>query len=194
MISKYYCQECDNYINRRFKTKHLKSKAYLHMYYNIITNKYNIGDVYWCDFEKTINESRVNNSRKINIFSTIVKCKIDNEDISIFIDKIHGYVPYYQFDDDDDYLRIYCRSYNSKKILRYIFHRYKLYDTIFRLSTVIKEVVITFFSNYKYMTDNHKLQQPRRILESKILKHIKNATDDDKEAKYKFLSQVYELI
>ena len=46
MVSNYYCQVCDKYINRRSKTKHLNSKAHLYMYYNIITNKYNIGDVY----------------------------------------------------------------------------------------------------------------------------------------------------
>ena len=44
------------------------------------------------------------------------------------------------------------------------------------------------------MTAIHILQQPRRILESKILRHIKNASNDDKERKYKFLSQEYELI
>ena len=47
MASKYYCQECDKYINRRSKMKHINSKAHLYMYYNIIPNKYNIGDVYW---------------------------------------------------------------------------------------------------------------------------------------------------
>ena len=53
------------------------------MYYNIVTNKYNIGDVYWCDFEETIREYMVNNSCNFNFFSTIVKSKINNEDISI---------------------------------------------------------------------------------------------------------------
>ena len=56
MVSKYYCQDCDKYINQRFKTKLINSKAHLYMYYNIVTNKYNIGDVHWCDFEETIRE------------------------------------------------------------------------------------------------------------------------------------------
>ena len=46
MTSKHYSQDCDKYINQRFKTKHINLKAHLYMYYNIITNKYNIGDVY----------------------------------------------------------------------------------------------------------------------------------------------------
>ena len=68
MVSKYYCEGCDKYTNRRLKTKNINSKAQLHMYYNNITNKYNIGDVYWCDFEETIREYLVNNSSKFNFF------------------------------------------------------------------------------------------------------------------------------
>ena len=44
------------------------------------------------------------------------------------------------------------------------------------------------------MTAKHRFQQPRRVLESKLLKHIKNASDDDKETKYNFLACEYELL
>ena len=44
------------------------------------------------------------------------------------------------------------------------------------------------------MTAMYKLQQPRKVLESKILKHIKNASDDDRETKYNFLAREYELL
>ena len=54
MVSNYYCKECDKYNNRRFKTKHINSKARLYMYYNITINKHVIGDVYWCDLVETI--------------------------------------------------------------------------------------------------------------------------------------------
>ena len=190
MISKYYCQECDNYIFQRFKTKHLKSKAHLHMYYNIITNKYNIRDVYWDDFEATLHEYMMNKSYNFQFFSTLVKCKINNEDISTSVNNIYGYAPLYKF-GDNGWIYRYC---NSKKIRDYLFHRARLSDIILYSSTIITDVTITLFSIYKSMTAIHKLQQPRRILESKILKHIKNASNDDKETKYKFLSQEYELI
>ena len=75
MVSNYFCQERDKYINRRFKTKHINSIAQLHMYYDIVTNKCNIGDVYWCDFEKTIQEHLLDNSSKFNAFSTTIKCE-----------------------------------------------------------------------------------------------------------------------
>ena len=188
MVSNYYCQECDKYVNRRFKTKHINSKAHLHKHYNIVTNKYNIGDVYWCDFEETIREYMVNNSCKFNFFSTFVKCKINNEDISFLVDKIDGYAPLYKFDDDDAW--IYYRYCNSRKIRDYIFHRARLSDFILYSSTITYDVTITFFSNYKSMTAMHNFQQPRKVLESKILK---NASDDDKETKYIFLAREYGL-
>ena len=170
MVSNYYCHECDKYINRRFKTKHINSKAHLHMYYNIVTNKHNIGDVYWCDFEETIRDYMVNNSSNFKFFSTIVKCNINIEDIIILVDNTDGYAPLYKFNDDD---WIYYRYCNSKKIRDQIFHRATLSDIILHSSNIISDVMITFFSNYKSMTSMHKFQQPRKVLESKILKHIK---------------------
>ena len=191
MVSNYYCQDCDKYINRRFETKHINSKAHLCLYYNIITNKYNIDDVYWCDFEETIRGYMVINYSKFHFFSTVVKWKLNNDDISILVDKMDGYVPLYRFDDSG---WIYYRYCNSKKIRDYIFHRATLSDIILYSSTIISDVTITFFSNYKSMTAMHKLQQPRKVLESKILKHIKNASGDDKETKYNFLAREYELL
>ena len=82
MVSNNYCQECEKYVNRRSKTKHINSKSLLYICYNIVTNKYYIGDVYWCDFEETICEYNVNNSSKFDLFSITVKCKLNNEDIS----------------------------------------------------------------------------------------------------------------
>ena len=55
-------------------------------------------------------------------------------------------------------------------------------------SSIISNVMITLFSNYKSMTAKHKLLQPRRVLESKSLKYIKNASYDDKINKYHFFN------
>ena len=54
--------------------------------------------------------------------------------------------------------------------------------------------MITIFSKYKTMKPCYQLQQPRRILESKLLKHISNSSLFDKISKYKFLSIKYELL
>ena len=44
------------------------------------------------------------------------------------------------------------------------------------------------------MKRNHLLLQPRRVLESKLLKKIHNSTFRDKLTKYYFLSKKYEII
>ena len=44
------------------------------------------------------------------------------------------------------------------------------------------------------MTVKHRFQQPRRVLESKFLKHVKNASYDDKINEYKFLTLEYDFL
>ena len=177
MVSNYYCEDCDKYINRKFKQKHIKSKAHSIMYYNIVTNKYNIGDVCWGDFEKTIYEYMKENRTKFYAFSVVVRCKLDNEDISISVDSDEVDVPLYRFDDCGWVCYRYCKS---TKIRDYIFHRAMLSSIKLDSSSIISNVIITLFSKYKTMTAKHRFQQPRRVIESKLLKHIKNASYDEK--------------
>ena len=60
--------------------------------------------------------------------------------------------------------------------------------------SIISNVTTTKFSKYKTMTAKHKRQQPRKVLESRLLKHIKNASYDDKTNKYNFPALEYELL
>ena len=62
------------------------------------------------------------------------------------------------------------------------------------LDTNIKNMSITFFSYYYIMTPRHRLQQPRRVLESRLLKHITNLNDDEKNIKYRYLWQYYKPV
>ena len=165
------------------------------MFYNIITNKYNIGDVYSCDSIEMVRENMIINLCKFRKFSTKVKCKLDNKDISILIVKIEGYIHFYKLDDDEEEL-IHLKYLNKYKIRNYIHYHCGLFDTVIHSSTVISDVMITFFSKYKSksMIAKHKMQQPRRILESKLLKHINNMSYNDKINKYSFLSREYNLI
>ena len=78
MASIYFCQDCDKYIKRRYKSKHIKTKLNEYMRYNIIINKHYIGDVIWCDFVETIYEYMSSNLNKFQIFSTTIKCRIDD--------------------------------------------------------------------------------------------------------------------
>ena len=53
-------------------------------------------------------------------------------------------------------------------------------------SSVISNVSLTLFSKYKTNVAKHRFQQSRRALESKLIKHIKNASYDDKERNINF--------
>ena len=61
-------------------------------------------------------------------------------------------------------------------------------------SLKIDNVILTIFSKFKTIKRNHLLNQPRPVLESKILKHIHNSIFSDKLTKYKFLSKKYGII
>ena len=98
MVSNY-CQCCDKHNNQKFKQKHIKSEAHLNIYYNIVTIKYNIGDVYWTDIETVIQEYFKDNSTKFYAFTILVRCKLNNEDKNISVDGDKGCVPLYQFDN-----------------------------------------------------------------------------------------------
>ena len=76
----------------------------------------------------------------------------------------------------------------------YIFHRAMLSGIKFDSSSIISNVTITFFSKYRTMTKKNRFQQPRRVLEFKLLKHIKNMSNADKMFKYSFLTLRYELL
>ena len=72
---------------------------------------------------------------KFRKFSTVVKCTIDNKDISILIDKIEGYVPFYKsYDDEEEW--IHLKYLNRYKIREDILYRVELFDTVLRSSTV----------------------------------------------------------
>ena len=116
MVSNYYCQDCDKNNNRKIKQHHKKSKAQLNMYYIIITNKYNICDVFWSDFEKTIYEYMNENRTKFYTFSILVRCKQDNEDISISADANEVDVPLYRFDDCGWVCYTYCKSKKNTRL------------------------------------------------------------------------------
>ena len=140
------------------------------MYYNIITNKYNIGDVYWSDIETKIHEYIKDNSTKFDAFTIFLRCKLNTEDINISVDGDKGCVPFYKFEDGTWLYYIYCES---KQIRDYIFHRAMLSGNKLDSSSITSNVIITFFSKYKTMTAKHRFQQPRRVLESKLIKHVK---------------------
>ena len=131
------------------------------------------------------------NRAKFYTFCIVVRCTLDNDDISFSVDGNEVDVPLYGFDDCEWVCYRYCKI---KKLRDYIFHRAMMRNNKLVSSFIISNVLITLFSNYNSMTAKHKLVQPRRVLESNLLKHIKNASYDDKIFKYNFLSLEYKLL
>ena len=180
-----YCQSCDKYISQKFIKKHNKSKTHLDFYNNFVINKYFIGNVIWKDFQNIIRDYINEYNNKFNSFSILVNFQLDKENLSISIDNIEGEIPLYKFKNSG---WIYYKFCQSKKVRDCVFHNDILKNINLESSSIINNVILTIFSKYKTIKRNHLLNQPRSILESKVLKHIHNSNFSDKFTKYKFLS------
>ena len=82
----YYCEICDKTINRKSKTKHIRSKNHLHMN-SYVRQKHTLGDVYWKDFEKVLRNYVDDNRLKFPVFKTLIECELCNENLMFCSDK-----------------------------------------------------------------------------------------------------------
>ena len=57
----------------------------------------------------------------------------------------------------------------------------------------IRNLTIKFVSRYRNMTFRHQLEQPRSMLETKMVKHIKYMSYEEQSDKYNFLTCKYKL-
>ena len=185
----YYCEISDKTIKNKSKTKQLKSKNHLHMKSNV-RDEHIVGDVYWKDFYRVIRSYVDINRNKFPVFKTVVKCKLFNKGLVICYDKTKKVLIRYVFGD-----AIFRHLYPVCEEILNRLNRYALINgKELSLDTVIKNMSITFFSYYYIMTPRHRLEQPRRLLESRLLKHITNLNVDEKNIKYNFLWQKYRPI
>ena len=128
---------------------------------------------------------------KFNSFSILVNFQIDNENMRISVDNIEGEVPLYKFKNSG---WIYYKFCQSKKVRDFVIHNAILKNIKLESSSIINNVILTIFSKYKTIKRNHLLNQPRFVLESKIIKYIHNSNFSDKLTKCKFLSKKYGII
>ena len=180
---------CDKTIKNKSKTKHLKSKNHLHMK-SYVRDEHIVGDVYWKDFYKVIRSYVDINRKKFPISKTVVRCKLFNKDLVICYDKTKKRLIRYGFGD--------AVFHHLNPVCEEILDRLHCYALIsgkeLSLDTVIKNMSITFFSYYYIFTPRHRLEKPRKVLESKLLKHITKLNDFEKNTKYSFLWQNYKPI
>ena len=144
---------------------------HLWMYKNVVINKYNIGNIPFSDFENIIQKYIIDYNKKFNLFSILIKCKFEQEDIFISINNKTNYVFLYKFNDIGPIL---CNYYQSKKARDYIYHHFFKKNIKLDNNSIINDLTITIFSEYKNMTSKHRFQQPRSVLESELLKRISN--------------------
>ena len=172
----YYCEICDKTINRKSKTKHIRSKIHLHMN-SYVKQKHTLGDVFWKDFEKILRDYVDDNRLKFPIFKTLIECELYDENIMFCSDQTRKRVRLISFGDTAfHHIFRVGEEIRSCKCRRAAIMGKELFP-----ETIIKNLSITFYSYYYYMTPRYRLQQPRRILESKLLKHITNLSDFEKK-------------
>ena len=115
---------------------------------------------------------------------------MNNNKYSIAVNNNDVEIPLYKFDNE----WIYFKFSQSKKVKDFVIYNACLRDINLESISIINNIIITIFSKYKTMKRYHLLNQPRTVLESKLLKHIHNSNFNDKLTKYKFLSQKYNFI
>ena len=81
-----------------------------------------------------------------------------------------------------------------KKIQDYIWHHVAIMGKEVLPESIIKNLSITFDSYSYVMSPKHRIQQPRKVLESKLLKHITKLDVFEKENNYGFLFHIYGLV
>ena len=110
--------------------------------------------------------------------------------MSISIDNIEGLVPLYKFKNSE---WIYYKFCQSRRVKDFVLHNAILKNINLESESIINNVILTIFLKYKTIKRNHLLNQPRPVLESKLLKNIHNSNFRDKLTKYYFLSKKYRI-
>ena len=152
-----------------------------------VRNLYCVGDVYWGDFEKILYCYVEANRTKFPIFKMLIECELYGESV-----KFQSELGLWWC----GLLKLSCdhRFCVDKKVQNYIHLRAAKMKKELSPKTIIKNLSITFDSYYYIMAPKYCIQQPSRILESMLLKHISKLDDLEKKNKYSFLSHIYGLV
>ena len=187
----YYCEICDKLINDKPRNKHNKTKSHYFMK-NFVTNIYNYYDIVWDDVEKILHEYIISHNNKFNEFKLYVSCKI-NDDVEINVYKnefdLRALLPIFLYrnkiyDYGTTYVHVAGKM-RCKTICENL--RYK-YDINCTPDMKIKILTIKFVSRYDNMTYRYQLEQPRPMIVSKMVKHIKNKSHEEQINNYNFLT------
>ena len=186
----YNCNICDKSINDKPRNKHNKTKR--HVFMKIyVTKIYNYNDIGSDDVAKILHENIISHNNKINKFKIYVSCKI-NDDIEIEVYKNEGDldVVVNLFLGEDTLFVDVAGKMICNNIRENLTSRYKTNCTH---NMYIKNLSIKFISRYDNMKYRYQLEQPRPMIESKTVRHIKYMSEEEKINKYNFFTCKHNL-
>ena len=166
---------------------------------NYETNIYKYNDIVWGDVEKILRENIISHNNKFIEYKIYVSCKI-NDDVEIKVYKNES--------DLRVLLPTFLEPFKTKNIklgTLYVHIAGEMicknirenlsskYDINCNADMEIRNLTIKFVSRYINMTFRHQLQQPRPVLESKLVKHIKYMSNEEQSDNYNFLTCKHKL-
>ena len=180
----YYCKLCNKNINMNLKTKHENTKSHLYNA-NYITEEVILADV-----EKIIFEHVNIFKYRFNEFTIKVKCETND---NLYTTQKETY---WRITNGDYVVKgMVIKQFNDDRILKEFC--WKTFNGLMlKFSpyiTNVKKLTIQFIADYDKMTLRHYLQQPHSILESQLIKHIKNKRKINKRL-FAFILKRYEII
>ena len=162
-----------------------------------MTNFYKYNDIVWGDVEKILHENIISHNNKFNEFKTYVSCKI-NDDVEIKVYKNESDLrallsiclyPNEIYDVGTTYVHIagemICNDIRENLSSKY--------DINCTPDMEIRNLTIKFVSRYRNKAFRHQLQQPRSMLETKMVKHLKYMSYEEQSDKYNFLTCKHKL-
>ena len=150
-----------------------------------MTNFHNYNDIVWGDVEKILHENNISQNNKFNKFKIYVSCKInDDVEIKVYKDQLHLRAVLPLFNGEKLYVHV------AGKMIRDHIHENlsSKYDYNCVPDVKIKNLTIKLVSRYGNMTYRYQLQQPRPMIESKLVKQIKYVSHEEQINNYNFLS------
>ena len=151
---------------------------------NYVTKAYIYNDIVWGDVEQILLENFISHNNKFIDFKVFVSCKINN-DVEIKVYKNEHTlcaVIHFSFDEDTLYVHVAGIKLSSK-------HSINCTPDMRR-----KNLTIKFVSRYDNMTYRYYMQQPIPMIETKMVKHLKNMSEEEKIINFNLLTFKHKLI
>ena len=184
----FHFKICDKTMNRKSRKRHNKTKR--HYFLKIyVANTYNYNDVFLDDVEEILHENIISHNKKFIEIKIYVSCKInDDVEIKVYKDEHDLCVVIPPFGEARLYVyvaeKMICNNIRENLSSRY--------DINCTSDMKIKNLTIKFVSCYDNMTYRYYMQQPRQMMETKMVKHVKNMSEEEID-NYNFLTYKHRL-